>query len=133
MSPLLYTPPAWKCRNGRLTEEKPFHLVTTEVCTARSYRNTIKMILLPSHITCCAGFYINVLRIKNSMLQSYNKHIHTACHGQAMDRPRSTSCETYQHSSDVKEHKAKITHSTYSINSILKRGFAKRTCALISK
>ena len=80
MSPLLHTPPAWKCRNGRLTEEKPFHLVTTVVCTARSYRNTIKMILLPSHITCCAGFYINVLRIKNSMLQSYNKHIHTACH-----------------------------------------------------
>ena len=39
-----------------------------------------KMILLPSHITCCAGFCINVLRIKNSMLQSYNKHIHTACH-----------------------------------------------------
>ena len=50
-----------------------------------------------------------------------------------MDRPRSTSGETYQHSSDVKEHKAKITHSTYSINSILKKGFAKRTCALISK
>ena len=54
----------------------------TAVCTARSYRNTIKMILLPSHITCCAGFCINVLRIKNSMLQSYNKHIHTACHSQ---------------------------------------------------
>ena len=50
-----------------------------------------------------------------------------------MDRPRSTSCETYQHSSDVKGHKAKITHSTYSINSILKSGFAKRTCAVISK
>ena len=40
------------------------------------------MILLPSHLTCCAGFCINVLRIKNSMLQSYNKHIHTACHSQ---------------------------------------------------
>ena len=49
-------------------QEKPFHLVTTPVCTARSYRNTIKMILLPSHITCCAGFCVNVLRIKNSML-----------------------------------------------------------------
>ena len=44
---------------------------TTAVCTARSYRNTIKMILLPSHITCCAGFCI-----------MYNKHIHTACHSQ---------------------------------------------------
>ena len=55
---------------------------TTAVCTARSYTNTIKIILLPSHITCCAGFCINVLRIKNSMLQSYNKHIHTACHSQ---------------------------------------------------
>ena len=28
------------------------------------------------------GYCINVLRIKNSMLQSYNKHIHTACHSQ---------------------------------------------------
>ena len=82
MSPLVLAPAAWKCRNGRLAEEKPFHLVTTTVCTARSYRNTIKMILLPFHITCCACFCINVLRIKNSMLQSYNKHIHTACHSQ---------------------------------------------------
>ena len=82
MSPLVRAPAAWKCPNGRLTKEKPFHLVTTAVCTARSYRNTIKMILLPSHITCCAAFCINVLRIKNSMLQSYNKHIHTACHSQ---------------------------------------------------
>ena len=55
---------------------------TTAVCTARSFRNTIKMILLPSHTTCSAGFCINVLRIKNIMLQSYNKHIHTACHSQ---------------------------------------------------
>ena len=82
MSPLLRTPPAWKCSKGRLTEEKPFHLITTAVYTAHSYRNTIKMILLPSHISCCAGFCINVLSIKNSMLQSYNKHIHTACHSQ---------------------------------------------------
>ena len=59
-----------------------FTFVTAAVCTARCNRNTIKMILLPSHITCCAGFCINVLRIKNSMLQSYNKHIHTACHSQ---------------------------------------------------
>ena len=42
---------------------------TTAVCTARSYRNTIKMIFLPSHISCCAGFCINVLRIKNNMLR----------------------------------------------------------------
>ena len=82
MSPLVRAPAAWKCRNGRMTEEKPFHLVTTAVYTARSSRNTIKMILLPSHITCCAGFCINVLRIKKSMLQSYNKRIHTACHSQ---------------------------------------------------
>lgn len=66
MSPLVRAPAAWKSRNGRLTEEKPFHLVTTAVCTARSYRNTIKMILLPSHITCCAGFCINVLRIETA-------------------------------------------------------------------
>ena len=82
MSPLVRAPAARKCRSGRLTEEKPFHLVTTAVCTARSYGNTIKMILLPSHITCCAGFCINVLKIKNSMLQSYNKHTHTACNSQ---------------------------------------------------
>ena len=75
MSPLVRTPAAWKCRNGRLTQEKP-------VCSARSNRNTIKMILLPSHITCCAGFCINVLRIKNSMLHSDNTHIHIACHSQ---------------------------------------------------
>ena len=62
VSPLVRAPAAWKCRNGRLTEEKPFHLVTTAVYTACSYRNTIKMILLPSHITCCAGFCINVLK-----------------------------------------------------------------------
>ena len=71
MSPLVRAPAAWKCRNGRLTEEKPFHLVTTAVCAARAYRNTITMILLPSHITCCAGFCI-----------MYNKHIHNACHSQ---------------------------------------------------
>ena len=71
VSPLVRAPAAWKCRTGRLTQEKPFHLVTTAVCTARSYRNTIKMILLPSHITCCAGFCI-----------MYNKHIHNACHSQ---------------------------------------------------
>ena len=81
MSPLVRVPAAWKCRNGRLTEEKPFHLVwTSMVSMARSYRNTKKMILLTSHKTCYAGFCINVLRIKNSILQSYNKHIHTSCH-----------------------------------------------------
>ena len=32
----------------------------------------------------------------------------------------------------VKEHKAKNTHSTYCINPILKRGYARRTCAFIS-
>ena len=40
-------------------------------------------------------------------------------------RPRSTSCETYQHSANVKEHKAKITHSIYRINSILRRSLQK--------
>ena len=40
------------------------------------------MILLPSHTTRCACFCNNALRIKNSMLQSYNEHIHTACHFQ---------------------------------------------------
>ena len=39
-----------------------------------------------------------------------------------LTEPRSTSCETYQHSTNFKEHKAKVTHSTYSINSILRRG-----------
>ena len=71
MSPLVRAPAAWKCRNGRLTEEKPFYLVTTAVCAARAYRNTITIILLPSHITCCAGFCI-----------MYNKHVRNACHSQ---------------------------------------------------
>ena len=39
-----------------------------------------------------------------------------------LTEPRSTSCETYQHSTNVTEHKAKVTHSAYSINSILRRG-----------
>ena len=34
---------------------------------------------------------------------------------------------------NVKEHKAKITHSTCSINSTFKKGFAKRTCPFISR
>ena len=87
MSPLVRAPAAWKCSNGRLTEEKPFHLLwtscqTTTVCMARSHSNTIQMILFPSHTTRCACFYINALRIKNNMLQLYSKHIHTACHSQ---------------------------------------------------
>ena len=41
-----------------------------------------------------------------------------------MHRPRSTSCETNQHSTDVKEHyfNAKVTYSTYRKNPILRRG-----------
>ena len=43
-----------------------------------------------------------------------------------LTEPRSTSCETYQHSTNVKEHKTKVTHSTYSFNSILRRSLQKQ-------
>ena len=56
LSLLSRAPVAWKCRNGRQTEENPFRLVwtsckTSMVSMARSHKNTVQIILLPSHTT----------------------------------------------------------------------------------
>ena len=71
VSPLVRAPAACKCRNGRLTEEKPFHLVEPRAKQQWCV-----------YTTRCACFCINALRIKSNMLQLYSKHIHTACHSQ---------------------------------------------------
>ena len=83
---LVHAPATWRtcaCRNARLAEEKPFRLVWT---WSTKQQRCLWLVLIPtkykwfySHLTQltrCACFCIN------SLLQSNNKHIHTACHSQ---------------------------------------------------
>ena len=82
VSRLVRAPAAWNCRNGALTQEKPFHLVsasskTTTMCMARSHSNTIQMILLPSHTTRCARLCMNSSSAQRITCCNYTINIFT--------------------------------------------------------
>ena len=82
MSRLVRAPAAWNCRNGTLTQEKPFHLVsasskTTTMCMARSHSHTMQRILLPSHTTRCACLCINSSSAQRIACCNYRINIFT--------------------------------------------------------